>query len=81
MNIFGSLGIVAIFLSIAAAVLALIFITPAKKRDSLPPILKVLHDIFNFRFLLIEYILKFLYIFVTAFTVIGGLFTIFSAFP
>ncbi len=63
--------------ALAATVLAFIFIVPAKKRDNLNKLGKLLHDIVNFRFLIIEKILQALYIFATAFTIFTGFFTMF----
>lgn len=73
----GALMIIALILAIAATVLAFIFITPEKKRDSLPKFLKILHDIANFKGLFIEVILKALYIFFTVFIILVGFFSLF----
>lgn len=71
---------VAIFLlSVAATVLAFVFITPEKKREKLNAFGKVLHDFCNFKYLIVEKILQALYIFFTAMTVIEGIFMLFMA--
>ena len=66
------LSVLAILSAIAATVLAFIFIVPAKKREKLNKIGKLLHDIVNFRFLIIEKILQALYIFATAYVIFVG---------
>ena len=73
----GALMVIALILAVAATVLAFIFITPEKKRESLPKFLKVLHDIANFKGLFIEVILKALYIFLTVFVILVGFFSLF----
>lgn len=72
--------VVALILAIVATVLAFIFITPEKKYASLPKALQVVADVFNFKGLMIEKILKALYIFFTCFAVLSGFFGIFSNF-
>lgn len=74
----GTVGVIALILAVAATVLAFIFVTPEKKRASLPKFLKILHDIANFKGLFIEVILKALYIFFTAFVILVGFFAIFT---
>lgn len=64
--------------AIAATVLAFIFILPEKRANSSNKFVAALHDLLNFKHLLIEKILKALYIFSTAFTLIYGFFSIFS---
>lgn len=64
--------------AIAATVLTLIFITPEKKRASLNKFFAVLHDIFNFKFLVLELILKVCYIFTTLFCIGFGFFVLFN---
>ena len=60
--------------SIAATVLAFIFITPEAKRNTLNKFGKFLHDILNFKSLLIEKLLKGAYILSTAFVLFYGFF-------
>ena len=69
------LGVVA---AIACTVLAFIFIVPEKKRAELNKFFQWVHDLCNFRSLLIEKILKALYIFSTAFCIVAGFFLLFS---
>lgn len=73
-----TLPIVAAILAIAATVLAFIFIVPEKKRPSLNKPLQILHDVLNFKFLIIEKIMQALYIFSNAFVLIYGVFSLFS---
>lgn len=70
--------VLGIVLGIAGLVLSLIFITPEKKREKLPKFFKFLHDLFNFKFLVIEKVMQALYIFLTIFVIVFGFFTIFS---
>lgn len=64
--------------AIAATVLAFIFVIPSKKRERLNPVLKLIHDILNFKFLIIEKILQALYVLTTAICVLLGIFSIFG---
>ena len=57
--------IIGAILAIAATILTFIFILPEKKRPSLNKFFQVVADIFNFKALFIEKILKFLYILAT----------------
>ena len=65
-------------LAVAGTVLAMIFITPEKRRGTLPGFLRVVADIFNFKFLILEYILKALYILETLACILIGFFMLFS---
>ena len=82
--IFGSseattaIGILCLLISIAAAVLAFVFITPDKKRAKLNGFGKFLHDLCNFKFLIIEKIFQFFYILATSFVLVFGFFSLFS---
>ena len=73
-----AISVLTIVLSLAATILAFVFIIPEKKRGTLNNFLKVVHDILNFKFLIIEKIFQFLYVLATAVTVIGGFFTLFT---
>lgn len=65
--------VVAIILSLAAAIAVCICVLPEKRRNSLPTWAQVLADILNFKHILTEYVLRFAYIFITIFCIIGGL--------
>ena len=71
-------AIVSLVLAVVGAILTFIFIMPAKKRASLPKFLQVLHDIFTFKGLMIEAILRFLYVFYTLFCIVAGLLMLFG---
>ncbi len=71
----GTIGIIA---ALVCAILSVILITPASKRETLSPFFKGLADIFNFRGLIIEKILKFFYIVSTYFCIFGGFFMLFA---
>lgn len=70
--------ILGILTAIAATVLICIFILPEKKREKLNKFFKTLHDIFNFRQLLLEKILKITYVFFTVLCIVTGLLMIIS---
>lgn len=70
--------IIGVILAIAATVLTFIFILPEKKRPSLNKFFQVVADIFNFKTLFIEKILKFLYILATFYCIAAGFFMLFS---
>ena len=72
------LSISALIMAIAGTILSFIFITSEKKRDKLPKFFRIVADIFNFRGLIIEKILKALYIFFTLYSITYGFFTIFT---
>lgn len=72
-----TISILALLSAIAATVLAFIFIVPEKKREKLGGIAKLLHDILNFKFLIVEKIMQAFYIFTTAFVMMAGLFMLF----
>lgn len=70
--------IIASVLAVAGTVLFYIFIYPEKKAEKLPKFLQIARDIFTFKDLLIETILKGLYILSTLFVVIWGFFLLFG---
>lgn len=74
------LVVCSVMFALAATVLAFIFILPEKRRNTLPGIFRVLHDLFNFKFLIIEKILQAAYIFATAYAIIYGFIYIFAGF-
>ena len=61
-----AISVIATFLAIGATVCAFIFVVPEKK------IMQILHDIVNFKTLIIEKVLQASYIFATAFCIISG---------
>ena len=70
--------IIAVILAITATVLAFIFIVPDKRREKLNGFFKFLHDLCNFKFLVVEKILQALYIFSTAFVILYGVLQLFN---
>ena len=74
----GIVAILAVLGTIAAMVLLYIFVLPAKKRDNLPKIGKIVHDIFTFKHLLLETVLRFLYVLCTVATIVFGVFMLFG---
>lgn len=73
--------IVGIVLALICTILSVILITPEKRRAALPKFFKFLHDLFNVRWLLIEKIFKFFYIFFTLSAVIIGFLLLFTFSP
>ncbi len=73
--------ILALILAIAATVLAFIFIVPEKKSVKSNAFLKLIHDIVNFKFLIIEKIFQALYIFATAYVITYGFCMLFYVQP
>lgn len=70
--------IIAVILGIVATVLAFILIVPEKRRESQGAFCKFLHDLCNFKFLVVEKILQALYIFSTAFVILFGVLQLFN---
>ena len=69
--------IFAFFVALICTIFSLMLITPSKKRKQLPGFFKMLHDIFNFNGLVIEVILKAVYIFMTLYAILSNFFSIF----
>lgn len=65
-------------LSIAATVLLYIFVLPEKKRAKLPKIGVALHDVFNFKFLVLEKLIQLIYTLATVACIIIGALMIFG---
>lgn len=78
MTTFPFMMVLAVITAIAATVLAFIFIVPESKREKLGKIGALLHDIFQFKFLILEKIMQALYIFATAICICCGLFMFLS---
>ena len=77
-----SAAFMAVFLVLAVVltVLAFIFIVPENRRAKLNAFGKFLHDTCNFNYLLIEKLLQALYIFLTVFSILTGVYTLFQSF-
>lgn len=73
-----AISILAVILAIAATVLAFVFILSKKGRASQKPFIKFLVNVCDFRSLIIEKILKALYIFFTSFAILYGFLGIFN---
>ncbi len=72
------LGLAAVIISIILTILLVVLVVPEKKRAGLPKFFQVVHDICNFKGLLLEKVLKVLYIFSTINVMLTGIFTWFS---
>ena len=66
------------FLALVAAVLVCVFILPEKRRARLTGFLAKVHEFVNFNVLIVEKLLKILYILSTCVTVFFGIFVLFS---
>lgn len=69
--------ILALLATVAATVLAYIFIIPEKKRATLNKFGKFVHDLLNFKFLIVEKLVQFFYVLLTAFVICLGFFMLF----
>ena len=78
MNTLPVVLIIAAVLTIVATVLLYIFVLPEKKRDSLPKIGQIVHDILHFKSLFIEKIIRFFYVLSTVWCVLTGFFMLFG---
>ena len=77
MNSLIAIGI-GVFLAVAATVLLYIFVMPKSKDGRLPQFFQSLRDIFNFKTLYLEFILKVLYTFGTCACIFIGFFLLFA---
>ena len=68
------LAIFILLLALGAAIAASILIVPESKGRQFTGFMRMLHDVLNFKQLLIEKILKFCYIFTTALFILAGVF-------
>lgn len=71
------ISILALITAIAATVLAFIFIVPEKRAKKMGKVGSLIHNIVNFKFLIVEKILQATYIFATAFVIMTGVFMLF----
>ena len=69
--------VIGVIIALALTVLLGIFVLPEKRRAQLGNFFRVVADIFNFKGLIIEKILKYLYIFFTLFNFLIGFFMLF----
>ncbi len=69
--------VVSLILGLLLTIAICIFILPEKRRASLSPFFRVLADIFNFKQLLLEGILRFLYVLSTLTAILFGFFMLF----
>lgn len=71
-------SLLALIAAIALTIAVYICIMPAKKGETLSGVGKFFHDLFNFKWLLIEKIIKFFYVLSTIYIVCLGVFFLFS---
>ncbi len=77
-NSFSIMTVLGVIATIVATVLLYVKVIPESKRASLPKALAFCHDVFNFKSLLIEKIVRFLYVILTVACVVIGFFMLFS---
>ena len=77
MELFGTLLIAAVILTLVITIVLAIAVVPDKKRSKLKGFGRFLNDIFNFRGLLIESITRFFYLLTTVAFVVFGFFMLF----
>lgn len=70
--------LLAVIATIALTIAVYVCIIPANKRETLPGIGKFFHDLFNFKWLLIEKIIKVFYVISTIYVVCLGIFFLFT---
>lgn len=75
----GALTVIGVILALVATVLLLILVVPEKRRAKLPKFFQIVHDICNFKGLLIEKVLKVLYVYSTIYVMFMGVLTWFSS--
>ena len=71
------IAVLGVILALIATILAFVFIIPEKRRTRMNKFGKFLHDLLNFKFLIIEKIIQFSYVLATAFTLVGGFLMLF----
>ena len=67
-----------IVLSIIVTIVGIVFFLPPKNKEKFGKAFSRFHDFFNFKTLIVDYVLKGMYILATAMCIIGGFFTIFT---
>lgn len=72
------LVILSLILAVCGTVALYIFVLPKDKREKLPKFMQVVHDLLNFKELLLEKLLKLLYVFTTAYLLFTGFFMLFG---
>lgn len=73
-----TLGVLAFIAALVCTVLLMVLVTPEKRRAKLNKFFKVVADVCNFKGLLLEYVVRALYIFLTLLTVLMGFVTLFE---
>ncbi len=77
-NTMGLVSVIGFAATIAAMILVYKFIVPEKRRPRLNKLGQLLHDAFNFKFLIIEKIMQFFYILSTVSTICYGIALLFG---
>ena len=73
--------VLGLIVALGATIYACVAIVPEDKRAGLSQFLQKVHDIFNFKSLILEKIVKVLYIFSTLFCIGAGFFLLFAVIP
>lgn len=72
----GIIFLVCAFIALTLTILAFVFLLPEKNRQKLNSFFRFVADVFNFKSLVLEKILKFFYTFTTILLIIGGFITL-----
>ncbi|MBR5390543.1 MAG: hypothetical protein IK141_04505 [Clostridia bacterium] len=80
MNV-GIAALLGFLLALAGTIYICVCVMPASKKDGLSPFFQKVHDIVNFRQLLVEYLLKIFYVLSTLLCVCCGFFLLFGKIP
>ncbi|MBO4838300.1 MAG: zinc ribbon domain-containing protein [Lachnospiraceae bacterium] len=70
--------IVGTLLALAATIVLYVLVFPKSKEGNLPPFLNLVRDFFDVKYLLIEKIAKFIYVFMTLASILVGFFLLFG---
>jgi len=73
-------AIASLVLALAATILLYIFVFPRSKAGTLPKFFVFVRDFFDMKYLIIEKIAKYLYVFATLLIILEGFFMLFSSF-
>ena len=71
--------IIGIIIAVIGTVLMYMFVIPDRCRDRLPAFLQFIHDIVNFKTMLLEDVIKILYVFLTLGCIITGILLLFGS--
>ena len=74
----GSVFLIGLIVALLLTILAFIFLLPEKRRAHLGGFWRAVHDFLNFKYLIIEYLLRFVYVLTTVSCIIFGFIVMFA---